>query len=132
MSNKVIGKFHEKRGDDYYEVFTDPDGEVILITQRDSIRRTYPSINFWAAEAPKMIALIQKAAGIKEPKVKYEYAVQITDHTGFVVSLHEYDWRTIESAKELLDLRLRRWKKAGIEYTAKIVRRVQAGKIEDV
>jgi len=62
MSNIQVGKVYEKRGDDHFTVVTTPNGEVVQIIQRDSIRLTYPSIDFFAESAPELIRLIAKAA----------------------------------------------------------------------
>lgn len=125
MSNKQVGKFHEKRGDDYFVVNVTEDGDVVEIVQRDSIRLTYPSINFFAESAPKLITLLQKAAGIKAEKVEYEYAIQrvlITpDYPTNIVGDH---W----SKRGEVNLSLLELNSPTVEYT--LVKRRKVGEVE--
>jgi hypothetical protein len=79
MTNKTIGKIHEKRGDDTLTVVTTEDGDIVEIGQYDSIGHRYFSINFFAETAPRLVALIQKATGVKAEKVEYEYNIEDTN-----------------------------------------------------
>lgn len=121
MSNKVIGKFHEKRGDDSFEVVLDPSGEVIGITQYMANQFRTQQIELWVESAPKMIALFQKAAGIKVVEPEYEYAIQAQDSQaeGAVRPIKEDEWGTLEAAtSKVVDFQ-------------RIVKRRKAGQIED-
>ncbi len=129
LGNKYIGKLYEKRGDDYFIVNTSTNGEVVEIVQRDSIRLMYPSINFWAESAPRMIELVQKAAGIKADEPEYEYAVKRTSPTGnseWVIGDYWGDYEDRSSA--LADFK--ELNRGGLRYW--LVRRRKAGPVEDV
>jgi hypothetical protein len=78
VTKKLLGKIYDARGDDVFFVNATEDGDVVQIQQYDSIRHTYSSIDFFAATAPKLIGLIQKAAGIVSEEMEYEYAVEET------------------------------------------------------
>jgi hypothetical protein len=80
---KHIGSFYERRGDDYLSVNATTDGDILEVEQFDAIRRRHMSVNFFAESAPKLIALISKAAGLpKEEPVEYEYALQMGSGLG--------------------------------------------------
>lgn len=126
---KLIGKFHEKRGEDYFTVYATKSGEVVQIEQYDA-RAAYShwlSINFWADEAPRLIELIQKATGTKPA---YEYAIEETDYQTGEKNLQDSQgrvWTDIkEHAKAKLDLRRKSVLNDNLGrpyYTYKLVRR---------
>lgn len=81
MTERVrVGVYHEKRGEDRYTVYKSGDGDVVQIEHYDAraAYSKYQSVNLWSAEAPALINLIEKAAGIKNPAVEYEYGVEQT------------------------------------------------------
>lgn len=129
MGKKVqVGKFYEKRGDDYFVISKTEDGRILEIEQWDAIRHMFLFVNFFAESAPKLIAQIQKAAGIKPVEVEYEYAVQRTSAMGrpgfFVIANY---WGDKEEREEAYNALLQY--PSPVEY--KLVRRRKAGEIED-
>lgn len=138
MSNTEIGRVYEKRGEDFFVVVTTPDGDVVQVTQRQAVRMTYQSIDFFAESAPALVRLIQKAAGIEEPEVEYEYNIETTDLiTGKVRFTHAMwepttDWLEGKLAEaEAYDRKLLN-AGGGLEYSRRLVKRAKAGKVEGV
>lgn len=90
MSERVrVGVYHEKRGEDRYTVYKSGDGDVVQIEHFDAraAYSKYQSVNLWSDEAPALIKLIEKAAGIKKVPVKYEYAIVQKDESNGMETL---------------------------------------------
>jgi hypothetical protein len=65
-------------------------------------------------------------------EARYEYAMQTTRH-GETFQIFEREWVTREDAKERVDRYTDSWKRMGrTEYSAKLVRRLKAGPVEEV
>lgn len=122
-SNKVIGKFSEKRGDDSFEVVLDPSGEVVGITQYQNNRFSTQRIDFWLESAPKLVKLIQKAAGIV-PVEEYEYNIRVEGRYKNDGIFYD-SWCT----KELMD---DVWEGKSLPGGWVVVKRIKAGPVEDV
>lgn len=89
MDKVLVGKHHEKRGEDTLTVYKSKDGDVILVEQYDALAAysKLRDITLWAESVPALVKLLQKAAGVKEAQVEYEYALQSKGMSG--------DWREI-------------------------------------
>lgn len=125
MSNKLIGKLYEKRGEDILRVYTSESGDVVQIDQHfEGSAFRVISVDFWKETAPELVKLIQEAAGI-EPE--YEYAIQRTRVNPVETSTIAGDvWGPCEEVNmRLLDLTT-----GSVEYT--LVRRRKAGPVEVV
>jgi hypothetical protein len=132
----VVGKFYEKRGEDFFYVEVSEDRTVLRIIQRDAVRCVYQSVNFFADSAPSLIALISKAAGLPQAEpVEYEYAIQSQNWGSgepYILGRHwlaegEY-WGSKENRQRELDWYTK-------EFSSKkflLVKRRKAGRIEDV
>jgi len=85
----LVGVYNEERGEDRYAVYKSDGDEVVQVVHYDAlgVYGKVQSINFWSAEAPALIALIEKAAGIKKPRVSYEYAVLQRDESSGLETL---------------------------------------------
>ena len=130
MTNKLVGQFYERRGDDHFTVNTSQNGDVVQIVQRDAIRLSWPSINFWTESTPEMIRLIEKAAGI-EPE--YEYSIKVVYPSGNT-DVYQ-DWSNLEHIKSKLEWfssDVARWRLKNEGCTYSLVRRRKAGPEEDV
>jgi hypothetical protein len=133
MTKNHIGVLHERRGDDYFNFYTSQDGDVVEVQQFDSIRRRWETINFFSETAASIVAMIQKAAGIQDAPVEYEYNIEETDTLTGVKSVHGF-WGGLES-KRLGIKRLRAHEQMLADYTEdkkpnttfNIVRRVKVG-----
>lgn len=97
MSNKLIGKLYEKRGDDRFDVVVDPTGDVVGITQFENGGLRSSSIDLFVESIPALVGLLQKAAGIESAEPEYEYSIAMrrTDI--------ENDWHVSLSWKADLD-----------------------------
>lgn len=137
-TNKVIGTFREKRGEDHYRVVTTEDGDVIGIEQYDANGHRWIFLNLFADSAPGLIKLISKAAGIKTPKVEYEYNIEHTDLMTGRVWLHSAMWepnpdwlkRKLEERDDYDRKLLNIPRGGGLEYSRRLVKRVVAGPVE--
>lgn len=136
MTNKQIGKVHEKRGDDFYIVSATQDGDIVEVQQYDAIGHRHYAINFFAETAPRLVALIQKAAGIKDKEPEYEYALQMERILGtgepYTLSRHwggqgEY-WGSLEDRQTELNWHLAEFPNSKFW----LVRRLKAGSVEQV
>lgn len=131
VSKKVAAFYAEERYTDKYgHVWLGVEGETHDKDQwvREDGLKAISS----AAMMKKMINELMdwEATPVEDP---YEYAVQTTDHTGQAFDPGEYGWvSTLEGAEILLQDRLDRWLKRNVDWTAKIVKRRKAGRVEDV
>lgn len=136
MSNKLIGKLYEKRGDDRFDVVVDPTGDVVGITQFENGGLRSSSIDLFVESIPALVELLQKASGIKTPKVEYEYNIETTDLITGKVRFNRDTWepntdwlkRKLAEA-EAYDRKLLN-AGGGLEYKRRLVKRVKAGQVE--
>lgn len=80
-------------------------------------------------ETKKLRAEVARLQGLG---VQYDYAVQRTDDLGGIKVLSDYWFRTIEEAQDFKDVLTKRWELYRLPYTAEIVKRRRAGKVEKV
>lgn len=126
---KQIGRYHEKRGEDYLTVYKSDDGDVVQIEQYDARSAYYKlrGVDFFTESVPGLIKLLQKAAGIKDEKVEYEYAVQRTSlNNDRLYIIGDYWGEKEERASIHKALSA---DESPITYT--LVKRRKAGKVED-
>lgn len=130
MPKKRAGAtLYEKRGDDFFDVSTTEDGDIVEIQQYDSIGHRHYSINFFTETAPRLVALIQKAAGIKVEKREYEYNINTTDTVRDGIL---YDnWSTTKQMVDLWDADSIPDVKTKLPSGWTLVRRIKPGKIEE-